>query len=230
MIRLTDNFTTYLLCEYLGDRRAALDCFTAASLSAEELEETLKAGLCKFGITYFKPMCGGCQMCVPVRIDVKNFCPSKSQRRTLKRGRDIKMFARELNPKKEIFYMFKNHSIRRFGKEPLAQEFLKLFYEKSCPGMQTEYYLADKLIAVGYIDIASRSLSSGYFFYDTYYSSYRLGVLSVLTEIRLAAEMGKEWYYLGYSVDGNTATEYKKHFYPHEFYDWQSKIWKRENR
>ena len=46
-----------------------------------------------------------------------------------------------------------------------------------------KYYLEDKLIAVGVVDIVRSGLSSVYFFYNSAYKEYRLGVFSSLIEI-----------------------------------------------
>jgi arginine-tRNA-protein transferase len=45
------------------------------------------------------------------------------------------------------------------------------------------YYLEEKLIAVGVVDILPHALLSFYFFHDLEYRSHRLGVFSTLVEI-----------------------------------------------
>lgn len=43
-----------------------------------------------------------------------------------------------------------------------------------------KYYYEGMLIAVGVVDILDHGLVSNYFFYDTDFKKYRLGVLSAL--------------------------------------------------
>lgn len=46
-----------------------------------------------------------------------------------------------------------------------------------------KYYLDNKLIGVGVIDLLPNGLSSVYFFYEPEYKDHRLGVFSSLIEI-----------------------------------------------
>ncbi len=45
------------------------------------------------------------------------------------------------------------------------------------------YYLGDRLIAVGVVDITPQVLSSVYFFYDPEFEDYNLGTFGALVEI-----------------------------------------------
>lgn len=65
-----------------------------------------------------------------------------------------------------------------------------------------KYYLENKLIGVGVIDIIPDGLSSVYFFYDPEYKDYRLGIFSSLIEIEYIRWMQLSFpefknYYLG---------------------------------
>lgn len=51
-----------------------------------------------------------------------------------------------------------------------------------------KYYLEEKLIAVGVVDVLPESLSSVYFFYDPKYRKYSLGVYGALKEIEYIRE------------------------------------------
>ncbi len=45
------------------------------------------------------------------------------------------------------------------------------------------YYLEEKLIAVGVVDISQDMLSSVYFFYNPKFKNYSMGVIGALIEI-----------------------------------------------
>lgn len=45
------------------------------------------------------------------------------------------------------------------------------------------YFLDEKFIGVGVVDLTSEALSSVYFFYDPDYKNYSLGVIASLYEI-----------------------------------------------
>ncbi|MCL2026470.1 MAG: arginyltransferase [Leptospirales bacterium] len=212
-------------CPYLPDQESCLEYFLASGLTFDELDKLLSSGWRKFGVYYFRPDCPNCLECVPLRIQAKSFTPTKSQRRIIKRGEKITLVSGPLDFKKEIFDIYSIHSKNRFNKESNLNEFYYSFYEPSCPAMQSEYYLDGKLIAAGFLDWSSNSLSSVYFMYDTDYKNYNLGTLSIIRETKLAAAMGLDYYYLGYTVSENRSMAYKDKFHPHEIYDWNSKVW-----
>ena len=225
MISLNNTSHLSYPCPYLSNQESHLEYFLASGLNFEELDELLSSGWRKFGTYYFRPECPGCLKCIPLRIQTKNFRPTKSQKRIVKKAEKVTLVTGPLKFKKEIFDIYGIHSKDRFNRESNLNEFYHSFYEQSCPAMQSEYYLDGKLIAAGFLDYSSNSLSSVYFIYDTEYKNYNLGTLSVIKETQLAAAMGLNYYYLGYIVWGNHSMAYKDKFHPHEIYDWDSKMW-----
>jgi len=225
MISLSKTSRLSHPCPYLPDQESCLEYFLASELTYGELDKLLSSGWRKFGVYYFRPDCPGCLKCIPLRIQTKNFMPTKSQRRVIKKAERITFVTGPLEFKKEIFDIYDIHSRNRFNKKSDLNEFYYSFYEQSCPAMQSEYYLDGKLIAAGFLDYSSNSLSSVYFIYDTEYKNYNLGTLSIIKETQLAAAMDLDYYYLGYIVSENRSMAYKDKFHPHETYDWNSKIW-----
>lgn len=93
-----------------------------------------------------------------------------------------------------------------------------------------QYYLDDKLIAVGVIDILPECISSVYFYYDPDYSFLSLGTYASLREIALARELSKHCpqlhnYYLGFYIPTCPKMRYKANVRPSyllcpEVYTW----------
>ena len=130
----------------------------------------------------------------------------------------------------EIYEIYRIHSRDRFDRETDREEFIDSFYTPSCQTIQSEYYLEDRLIGVGFLDRSDRALSSVYFVYDTACEEYRLGTYSAIKEIQYAAEEGLEYYYLGYYIAENSSMAYKNRFRPNERFDWSTEIWKKEEQ
>lgn len=202
--------------------------FFAHNINERELDGLLNRGWRKFGEYYFRPSCGDCMRCIPIRILTQEFKPTKNQRRILRVCSDIEVRFRELQYRDEIFEIYRDHSMNRFGKESDPDEFITAFYTPSCPALQSEYYRNGELVAVGFIDISSNSLSSVYFVYKTSIEQLKLGTYSILKEVEYAASLGMKYYYLGYYIEENRRMEYKGHFHPHEKYDWSNQRWNRE--
>jgi len=84
--------------------------------------------------------------------------------------------------------------------------------------MEMRYYLGDRLVGVGIVDLGQASLSSVYFFFDPSPEVARLspGVYSVLKEIELAKKTGRDHLYLGLYVEDCRHLSYKSDYFPHE--------------
>ena len=215
-------------CSYLADRQWRFEYFFANGLDGRELDLLLQRGWRKFGHYYFRPDCGDCRKCVPIRILAGEFAPGKSQRRVAKKCAAVEVRFCDLDYRTEIFEIYRDHSLNRFGKESDEDEFIASFYTRSCPALQSEYYCDGELIAVGFLDLSREALSSVYFVYKTDREEFRLGTYSVIRETEHAASLGLKYYYLGYYIGENESMAYKGHFHPHEKFDWEKRVWVRE--
>ncbi len=212
-------------CPYLPGRTARFEYFFAQDLDGGDLEELLSAGWRKFGRYFFRPECPGCRSCVPLRVPVAGFRPSKGQRRVISKNRNTGVRFGALRPMPEIFSIYEEHSRDRFGRKAELDEFLFNFYQPSCPGVQSEYYVSGKLMAAGFLDRSSTGLSSVYFVFRSEFARHSPGIYSVIREIELAGSLALPYYYLGYHVEGCARMEYKAGFRPHQRYSWDESRW-----
>lgn len=93
-----------------------------------------------------------------------------------------------------------------------------------------QYYLDDKLIAVGVIDILPQCVSSVYFFYDPDYSFLSLGTYGALKEVQFTQQLRRESsklsnYYMGFYIHSCPKMRYKGKMHPSyllcpEVYTW----------
>lgn len=212
-------------CPYIQGRKWRFSYFFAVEVNGEELNYILSRGWRKFGMYYFKPVCRGCRECIPIRVRASDLHPSKSQRRVLKKCSDIRVEFKDLDYRDEIFEIYRIHSLERFGREANHEDFHASFYTRSCPSIQSEYYIGDRLAGVGFLDVSTEALSSIYFIYHTDFLKYSPGIFSVLRETSFAASIGLKYYYLGYYVKDNGSMSYKDSFRVNEKMDWLSGEW-----
>lgn len=215
-------------CSYLEGKQSRTELFLSREkLDAPTLEYYLSRGWRKFGQEFFRPVCVGCQACVPLRVLAQEFKPSKSQRRIKKQNHDLSVQFNSLTYRPEIYQIYLDHT-KRFPQEPLSeQHFFYTFFMPSCPSLQSEYYLDGKLIAVGFLDVSSKSFSSVYFIYHNHLQHRKLGIFSILKEIEYAKNLGLDYYYLGFYIAENQRMAYKNQFTPHEKMDWKNDTWTR---
>src|SRR6185436_17062134 len=78
-------------CPYLGGRSSRTDLRLVQSIEPSEYRDHLREGFRRFGMMLFRPACEGCRACVPIRVPVDRFRTTKSQRRVMRRNRDVQV-------------------------------------------------------------------------------------------------------------------------------------------
>src|SRR5437868_15526477 len=84
MIPLVSFLTPPSQCGYLPNRTWQLHYEVVMSATASDYERRLLTGWRRFGKSFFRPKCPGCQACQSLRVDVARFRPDRSQRRNAK--------------------------------------------------------------------------------------------------------------------------------------------------
>ena len=213
-------------CGYFDDRMATYESFLLLEATEMEREMLLANGYRSFGKYVFKPRCEGCSACTPIRVPAETFVPSKSQRRTLKKCRDIIVTINKPQYTPEKFEIYKDH-LKRFNRPEDTHEvnqFIESFYDPDIPSVEMCYWKDSVLIAVGIVNVTPHALSSVYFMYRLDYAEYSLGTFSVMKEIEYALDLGKKHLYLGYYIADNHFMRYKGDFRPNEILT-SSKRW-----
>lgn len=185
-------------------------------------DQLLAMGFRRSGRLIYRPHCSHCQACVPVRVPVSAFQPSRSQRRTLKKNRDLDIAIKTPHFDDEIFDLYcryQNHRHPGAGMDnPTPDSFRDFlvnspvntwFVEFREPGTR-------KLLSVTVADYQPASLSAVYTFFDPEAASRGLGTQAVLWQIQHAVSRSLSWVYLGYWIDDCSKMQYKKKFRPLE--------------
>ncbi|KAJ2681225.1 Arginyl-tRNA--protein transferase 1 [Coemansia spiralis] len=93
------------------------------------------------------------------------------------------------------------------------------------------YYIKNRLVAVGVIDILPKCVSSVYLFYDTEFSYLSLGSYSSLREIALVRQLHRyvhpdiNYYYMGYYIPSCSKMTYKARWRPSDMLDLVTMHW-----
>jgi len=210
------------LCDYLSGERATLEYRVMSGVGPEELESLLVRGWRRLGPFYFRPACAGCFECVPLRIPVATFAPSRSQERAARRARRFRVrlgVPRVDRARLDLYARW--HAAREerrgWNASPLTGEDYALQFAYPHEAVR-EVTLWDggTLVALGLSDVTPRAWSAIYFFYDPAIARLSPGVANVMLSLELARERGLPHVYLGYRVLGCPSMRYKATFRPHE--------------
>jgi arginine-tRNA-protein transferase len=216
-------------CPYLEGEQYRQQFFFADNVSPEELDSLLSVGWRKFGLFYFRPNCPNCNECISLRVNINDFKLSKSQKRTLNKNKDIRVVYGPLIYEEGHYELFVKHSKIRFSQKDEEIESKELFmethYTESTESLLAQYFIDDRLIAVGYLDKGKECLSSVYFIYDPDQSKRSLGIFGALKEIEYAKEEKLKYYHLGYYIKENNFMNYKANFKPYEILDYKTGLW-----
>lgn len=222
------SFREEFPCSYFDDGRSCcLEYIVPGSEGKRNYHEFLAEGYRRAGNIFYRTVCRGCAECLPLRLETDRFVMSRSQKRTFRKNRDIRVHIHTpalVTPEKiELYrkYLQSKHPERTDNTMKDHENQLSVIHYCFESTIEMDYYLYGKLIGVGIIDEASDTLSSNYFYYDTDFLKRRLGVYSVLRELFLAQTMQKKYYYLGFYIRDNPKMSYKKHFGPNQIYDGQ---------
>lgn len=211
-------------CAYLPGEAASLEYRVMLGVEPADFEAMLARGWRRFGPAYFRPRCAACSACVPIRIPIGALSMTRSLRRVWNR-RDalvVRWGPPQVDAARIALYdrWHQDRSAERGWDEVdmtpdrYAQEFAlpvpvarELSFEDGVSG---------RLLAVSLVDETPNALSAVYTYHDPAAAKLSLGTLSILTQYRLAAQLGKRHLYLGYRVLGCASSRYKARFVGHE--------------
>lgn len=174
----------------------------------------------------YRPACDTCQLCVSVRVPVKLFAPSTSQKRVSKSNTDISATLKPAIATGEHYSLFRDYIDTRHHEGGMADmsvlDFANMVDNQIVDNRLVEFRIGHssiyegELIGVALIDILGDGISMIYSFFDPSLSHRSLGTFMILDTIARARRMGLPYVYLGYWVKGSKKMDYKSRFMPQE--------------
>lgn len=172
----------------------------------------------------YRPACDGCTACIPVRIPVARFAPSRTMRKLHKLNHDLRASFEPARASAELFDLFERYQHQRHGDSDMAlmsYEEFRLLIEES-PVKTGLLQLRDetgRLWACGLTDLGQDSLSAVYSFYEPDTPTRSLGTFLVQALVAEAVQRGLTYLYLGYWIEDCRKMSYKARFSPLELFD-----------
>ncbi len=221
IFRLQFYLTAPYPCSYLPERQARSQVAAPSGLIDHLVySELVRLGFRRSGLHVYRPRCDACHACVPVRVRVEDFAPSRAQRRCLARNGDLAVRVRPLLFDEAHYRLYRRYQAARHAGGGMDQDdreqFRGFLLQSRVDSALLEYSLDGEVVMVSLLDRLLDGLSAVYTFYEPELARRSLGAFGVLTQVRLARDMGLPYLYLGYWIAESTKMAYKRGYRPLE--------------
>jgi len=217
--------TTSYSCGYLPKRLAQSLIATPQHLvDANVYSSLIQQGFRRSGKFAYRPHCEHCQACIPVRVVLQDFTPSRSQKRAHRQHQHLTTSVLPVAFHEEHYTLYAAYQKLRHAEDKPAkntadddvEQYKSFLCETNVESVLVEFRENNQLKMVSVIDIVQDGISAVYTFYDATEHKASYGTYNVLWQINWAKQLNLPYLYLGYWIQDSQKMSYKQKFQPLE--------------
>lgn len=219
--------TTAYPCGYIAQNQAqSLIASPHRLVNAEVYSALIDQGFRRSGKFVYRPHCEHCNKCIPVRIVLNQFTPTRSQKRAYKQHADLVTTILPLSFHQSHFdlyaqYQTLRHSAEQVPKQDVqsdeTEQYKQFLCQSNVESLMIEFKNAqDEIKMVCVVDVVKDGISAVYTFYDAKSQKSSYGTHAIIWLVDWVKSLGLPYLYLGYWIQESQKMAYKEKFNPQE--------------
>ncbi|MFI3178656.1 MAG: arginyltransferase [Methylococcaceae bacterium] len=206
-------------CGYLETKIAqSLFVHPSYSITTSTYAHLLEQGFRRSGEEVYAPHCTHCSACIPARLPLKKFKPSKSQRRCMRKNIETQVNIKPAIFEQAHYDMYLRYQAIRHPEGSMIntspENYFSFLSSSWCNTQFVEFSINNELAGIAIIDQFDEAWSAVYTFFEPKFSDYSLGVYAILWQIQQANLQQKEYLYLGFWLKDCPKMSYKTCYQP----------------